>query len=188
MTQRLPVKSSVEYEIINTMYCDLKAKRTGLPYMRHIDQGLVILEAMNAPPRTLRAWCVHPVFQLDDFFPPLMEEGAKGARLLQMLSWQTVALAMEYRAVANAFLTKPRRWQPDFPHLSPVAEVNMMLCADKLQNERDARNHLYGKIPHEERRHLEEYFHRWFSVLKIEGPEFMQAQELLEMHDKEHPT
>ncbi len=66
-----------------------------------------------------------------------------------------IALSMEYRSVANRYLSRMELRTPDTIELSPVAEVNKMLIADKVQNRKDFerynRNH-----PREE--HLALYF------------------------------
>jgi len=155
----------IEYEAIRSAYGERKAKRSGLPYLRHIDQGLLLLRFLKADDEVLRAWCLHPIFQLDELFVPLMKGDYPAVNPLQASS-RILVLAMEYRAVANAFLTHDVD-RPGGPRISRIPEVNMMLVADKVQNWRDARLHLYSKIDAEKATSLNRYFLTWLNALGV---------------------
>jgi hypothetical protein len=60
------IKDSIEYKMIKAHYCDRVAKRSQVPLMNHIDEGLIILEAIGAVESTKKAFCLHPLFQADD--------------------------------------------------------------------------------------------------------------------------
>jgi hypothetical protein len=71
---------------------------------------------------------------------------------------------MEYRRVANAYLSKREIKSLDDIELSPLHEVNQMLWADKLQNQKDFRLYHMGK--HERSDILEQYFINWINKLE----------------------
>lgn len=154
---------SPEYMRISEAFSGKFSKRTGAPYMRHIDQGLTLLHVMGADATVLRAWCVHPLFQNDELFIPIL----KSYKYFSTESVIVTVLAMEYRKVANAFLV------PDLeliavPKISPIDEVNTMLIADKVQNYREVQLHRKQLEPSE---HLDRYFSKWFMSLKVTEPQ-----------------
>ena len=57
------IKDSIEYKAIQEFYGDGEAKRSHIPFMNHIDEGLAILERINASDRAKRAFCIHPIAQ-----------------------------------------------------------------------------------------------------------------------------
>lgn len=54
--------------------------------------------------------------------------------------------------------------------IAPIPNVNVMLCADKIQNYKDFL--LYHKNTHPRAKELDEYFNNWFKALKIENFDF----------------
>lgn len=146
-----------EYEVIQEYYGEERAERSGQLYIRHIDRGLEILSSRAASELAKRAYCLHPVVQSD--------------RDLKLNFWKlnqfdarVVALAMEYRRVANAYLSKDYQSEHDTIKLSPLPDVNDMLIADKMQNYEDLVlfNH---DIPNYHQ--LRAYFFNWFYALGI---------------------
>jgi hypothetical protein len=71
---------------------------------------------------------------------------------------------MEYRRVANNYLSKRTITSLDDIELSPMLEVNQMLWADKLQNQKDFRAYHLGK--HNRSDILEQYFINWINKLE----------------------
>jgi len=175
----------IEYDIIESVFRYKKAKRTGLPYIRHIDQGLHLLRHLKASPVVQGAWCLHPLFQLDEQFLPLMK--GHGASLLHGVNFMVVALAMEYRASANSYLTKDAMYIDRHPILSPVPEVNLMLGVDKVQNFRDAKLHLYQHISRSEQDVLEGYFRSWLRALSLSLNDIEEMVAELGKHDQRLP-
>ena len=60
--------SDPHYLAICEFYGERRAKRSGVPYINHIDEGLIVLDAINASVHAKRAYCLHPIFQSDADF------------------------------------------------------------------------------------------------------------------------
>jgi len=146
-----------EYNLISDFYGSKKAKRSGVFYMNHIDEGLYILNRIEATMTAKKAYCIHPLIQGD-------EDLLQNRYLLSEVDVQTVITATEYRSVANEYLSKRKIQSADDIRLSPLKDVNDMLIADKIQNRKDFE--LYHKN-HEHARELKEYFDNWFYKLGI---------------------
>lgn len=160
-----PISGWREYVAIERHYGDGRAKRSGVPFMHHIDEGLRVLRRwLGASERTIAAYCLHPLVQAD---ADLRASWAAG--LLESFDPSVVALAMEYRNIANAFLS-PLESHPGYDDASkiarsPLAEVDAMLIADKIQNRKDFRAH--HAATHPRAAWLERYFAQWFVALGI---------------------
>lgn len=164
-----PIKHSVAGDMIRAHYGDRTAKRSGVPLIGHIEEGLEILVRLGAERETMEAYAVHPIFQNDD---DLKDNWGKAVLLPQ----RVVLLAMEYRSVANAFLSDQIEKGPDergreavYPRrplrISPLAEVNQMLIADKVQNRKDFEIHHKGT--HARSDELQFYFDHWLRALGL---------------------
>ena len=164
-----PISGSPAYLAIERRYGDVKAERSGVFYMNHIDEGLRVLHRwLGASVRAQQAWCLHPLVQGDADLRRSHEEG-----VLDEFDARTVTLALEYRNIANAFLSgmaghagfvDARRIDR-----SPLVEVDQMLVADKLQNCKDFRLHHGATHPRADR--LELYFQRWLAALGVDAAE-----------------
>jgi len=154
-----------EYQAIEAHYGDRRAKRSGVFLMNHIDEGLAVLRSMNAGTRAERAFCLHPLFQLDDDLSKSywkLWEISDNPRVLM--------LAMEYRNIANAYLSRRDIASASEIALSPLDEVNMMLRADKIQNYKDFIVH--HRETHPRAAELDRYFSLWLVRLGISYEEF----------------
>jgi hypothetical protein len=100
---------------------------------------------------------LHPLLQLD----PDLEKNFDV--IVAQCDKRAVALAMEYRNIANAYLSRREIDTLEEVALSPLEGVNRMLVADKIQNYKDFMAHHYETHPR--RRELNEYFHNWFERL-----------------------
>jgi hypothetical protein len=164
-----PFTATPEYRAIETHYGDRRAKRSGLYLMQHIDEGLYMLaRRIHAPDMALRAWCLHPIVQNDEDLAH-----AFANRTLEGFTLDVVTLALEYRNIANRFLS-PMEEHPGYADpkkitRSPLAEVNQMLIADKVQNCKDFRLHHAATHPRAE--WLERYFQAWFGALEVDPRE-----------------
>lgn len=73
---------------------------------------------------------------------------------------KVLLLAMEYRRVANSYLSKDNI--TSFVGFT-TPEIKQMLYADKVQNEKDFA--LYHEGKHERSKELREYFNNWLNIL-----------------------
>ncbi len=149
-----------EYRAIEAAYSDGRARRSQVPLMHHIDEGLAVLRRIGASPQAGRAFCLHPLVQTDAAL-------AANAHRVAALTPEprVLALALEYRNIANATLSqRPIAGPEDIP-LSPLAEVQQMLVADKVQNYKDFVLH-HGRT-HPRRHALDRYFALWLARLGV---------------------
>jgi hypothetical protein len=159
------ITSSREYIAIARHYGTRTARRSGVPLMRHIDEGLAILARLSATTAAMRAFCLHPLVQED------RDLAASYPQITQLTDDIHVAvLAIEYRHIANLTLsTRPLGSAADIP-LSPLAEVNAMLVADKIQNRADFLAH--HRATHPRAAELDRYFRLWLERLGIDEPRY----------------
>lgn len=146
------------YNLIRAHYGDQKTKRSGVPLINHINEGLVVLQNIGADDHTKEAYCLHPLVQKD-------EDLHSNIGLLYGVHPKVVALVMEYRSVANEYLSTRRLFPYDTIRLSPLYQVNEMLVADKIQNRKDFER--YHAATHPRSKELAEYFHNWLTRLDI---------------------
>jgi hypothetical protein len=153
-----------EYQAVAKFYGYQRARRSQVPLMNHIDEGLAILNWIGASQNAKLAYCLHPLFQEDECL------AASYQRLPEITTQpQVLALALEYRNVANGYLShKPL---PDEIYLGPLTEVHQMLVADKVQNYKDFLQ--YHADTHPRRKALDAYFQAWLSRLQI-SPDMFQ--------------
>lgn len=183
MTARDRIRSTAEYRAVAEFYGERTAERSRVPLISHINDGLVVMDQINASQDAMRAWCLHPLFQADSDL----------AHTVHMRGpfWEfrphCILLTMEYRYRANAWLSdkvKKSIWQgqragegmhPDIevsglPTPGDLEEVWHMLIADKVQNCKDFLTHHKGK--HERSFELEIYFGHWLLALGVDKAEF----------------
>jgi hypothetical protein len=118
------VIETLEYRMIAAFWGDRRARRTGLYYMNHIDEGLAALRAIGASDRAMRAFCLHPIVHSDEGL-----EAAYRALPLVTEDAQVLALALELRHAA----ARSKR--------HPLPEVDQLLVACTLQRFKDASRH-----------------------------------------------
>lgn len=131
--------------------------------IRHIEEGLAILERIGAPLRAMQAYCLYPLVQNDDD----LLRSCIGDSMLSRHRPDPGAtmLAMEYRRVANAYLSMHCTGADDAIALSPLTEVNQMLIADKVQNRKDFEIHHLRS--HTKSPLLTQYFANWLKALGV---------------------
>lgn len=167
------------YASVKYFYKDKRAKRSGQLYMRHIDQGLLVIDhtcPYYSKIRVMQAFCLHPIVQKDEDLKLLFEIGS-----LLNGDWnvQATLLAMEYRRVANSYLSRhPVRTMVD---IGPLDEVKWMLVADKVQNYYDL---LKFNEKHPRFEQLKAYFESWMLILGIEK----KVGKLFRMLDEHEPV
>lgn len=148
----------IEYKIISDFYGDKITNRSGVRLMNHIDEGLYILEKIGSSDVAKRAYCLHPIVQDDQSLK-------ENSHLLKDIDSDVIIAAIEYRSVANEYLSKRVVKSIDEIRLSPLKDVNDMLIADKIQNRKDFELYHLGK--HERSNELDQYFKNWFERLEI---------------------
>lgn len=158
------IKETVEYKLVKEFYGSRVAERSQVPLMNHINEGLKILDMLEASLAAKRAFCLHPLFQDNDC---LYEH----SYLWKSVDPEALMLVMEYRNIANAFLSdKVNKDAYMFPNISPLYEVNQMLIADKVQNYKDFL--LYHKATHPRAVELNTYFNLWLTSLTVSHEDF----------------
>lgn len=154
------IKDTIEYKLISAHYGNRVAKRSQVPLMNHINEGLVVLDRISTTDQARRAFCLHPLLQADN------DLKANYPMIASTCNAWAVMLAMEYRNIANSFLSDKMDAPYDIPiKLSPLFEVNEMLVADKVQNRKDFIT--YHKATHDRSGQLELYFKLWLKALDI---------------------
>ena len=95
--------------------------------MNHINEGLYILDKINSSECAKKAFCLHPLVQAD---------GDLGLNIELLdnrsVSSKALYLALEYRNIANQYLSHRKISDISEIALSPLKDVNDMLIADKL--------------------------------------------------------
>jgi hypothetical protein len=169
------VRESAAYQAIAEVYKDKKAKRSGVAYMQHIDEGIAVLLALGANGTTMEAYCAHPLVQADE---GLTENVGKLSQLPTMVAIMT----MEYRNVANRGLSCYQTDDPAHIYLGPSKGVHWMLIADKVQNRKDFLRYHYGK--HEKSAELDRYFRNWLRALNVTEADYEKLCKCMaQIHD-----
>src|SRR3569832_787246 len=107
-----------EYQIVKDFYGDKTAKRSGVPLIIHINEGLFILTIIGASDDAKRAYCMHPLVQSDIDFAD------SWYYVSSITSPSVLLLAMEYRNIANQYLSHRTIYSIDEISLSPIFHVN----------------------------------------------------------------
>jgi len=173
------------YKIISNYYGDQKAKRSGVSYMNHIDEGLAILHWLGlsneAHSEVFAAYAYHPILQMD---PDLVKNtvnlsfhNSNSISTIGKMSKEAIVYAMEYRSVANEYLSARKINSIDEIRLSPLRPVNWMLMADKVQNRKDFELYHEGKHPNSD--DLAQYFRNWMDKLEIKEHRYQYFKEKL---------
>jgi len=159
------VTETKAYQCIRQYYGEREARRSGVPLINHIDEGLQVLSWIESGDAAMEAFCIHPLVQSDEDLSRNW-----GSVALSEVPSKVLALAMEYRSVANANLSFREVKEISDIRLSPFGEVNQMLVADKVQNFKDFRKHHLGSHPRSEA--LDRYFRNWLARLDIPMDQF----------------
>lgn len=159
------VVQSPEYKKITNHYGAACAQRSGVMLLNHINEGLAIMDAIDATEDSMRAFALHPILQSDEALPQALSFRSCP---LNDCSVRVVVLAMEYRRAANAYLCRPDTDSWDIEtanhHIGLLLpEIRDMLIADKVQNRKDFVAHHLGT--HERSAQLLNYFNNWHTIL-----------------------
>jgi hypothetical protein len=176
----MELSSDPHYHAIQAFYRDRRAQRSGVLYMQHINEGLLVLGAIRATLPVCQAYCLHPIVQGDTELATAFQPASV---LYQYpIDLHAVALAMEYRWVANSYLSQRTIHSLDDLQLSPLADVQQMLIADKVQNRKDFER--YHRDTHPRAQALDQYFRNWLAALEISETRY---QELVQCIDSVYP-
>ena len=173
-------KTDPFYRLIAHYYEGKKAKRSGVPYIRHIDEGLAVLKLIKSDETVARAYCLHPLVQHDVSLLWVCATEEYDAAMKGKTWFESTfpwILAMEYRKVANAYLSTRRIKHVDEIDCGPLQVVKEMLTADKIQNRKDFE--LYHLDSHERADELVEYFAKWFLRLGITEKMYQDSLEVM---------
>lgn len=170
-------QTALAYELVKTYWAGRYAQQSGLSYMKHIDDGLRILDALNADDSTKAAYCLHPLYQgeSDPDNHPLM------LRHTGQFSDETLLYARDYARVANSYLSRHCRDSNDPVPLSTHKAVNDMLIADKVQNRYDflyLNPELHKSRPDHAGK-LTLYFNNWLRALGIDDEKLAALEKLV---------
>lgn len=155
---------SGEYMLIKEHYGSKTAKRSGVPLINHIDEGIDLLIGMGASQLAIRAFCLHPFAQSgDDGYAYMLHNTRMGN-----IRMDAVTLAKKYAYYADIYLCRPNTDQYTTKDLWSVVglisqDLIHMLAADKMQNEKDFELHHKGTHPRSEQ--LAKYFCVWMDYL-----------------------
>jgi hypothetical protein len=164
--------NTAEYQIIQNIYGNIVTKRTGVYYMNHIDEGLFILNKIGASLNAKLGYMLHPIFQSDTELKSFYNHSS-----LKDITPQAIVNAVEYRSVANEYLSFRKVKEIDEIRLSPLKDVNDMLIADKIQNRKDFE--LYHIDKHERAKALNTYFLNWLDRLEVKEFFYQDTKEEL---------
>lgn len=162
-----------EYKSIESIYADNSAKRSGVHLMNHIDEGLYILHKLNSTNEAKLAYILHPIFQ-----PDLELNFYINHPDLKKFDPKALILVIEYRSVANEYLSHREIKSLDEIRLSPLDDVNTMLKADKIQNRKDFE--LYHLGTHPRSAELNQYFLNWCDKLLLDSEFYASCKEELQ--------
>lgn len=88
------------YQTIQAFYADRRAKRSGIFYIQHINEGLLVLDAISATLPARQAYCLHPIVQGDTELRTAFQ--STSVLYQYPIDLCAVALAIDYRWVANS--------------------------------------------------------------------------------------
>lgn len=156
-------KHNSAYQAISAFYGDRRAERSGVPLIYHIEEGLAVLKAIGASLTAEEAFCIHPMLQADAD----LKVAITGDSIFASydLNPEAIVVAMEYRAVANSYLSRHCITGREAINLGVVDDVRDMLIADKVQNRKDFEIYHLGR--HAESDKLVLYFDNWMVRLNI---------------------
>lgn len=162
------------YQAILKHYGEKTAKRSRVPLINHIDEGLIILDRIGASLEAQAAYCIHPIVQSDEALRMCFIRDSDEEQLLKDIDVRVIILALEYRSSANSYLSHDK---PEDLKMSPLPEVRDMLIADKIQNYKDFTLHHLGTHPRSAE--LKVYFENWLKILEISKEQYHEFTKLI---------
>lgn len=160
--------NTAEYKLIETTYNDIINPNNNTFYMNHIDEGLYILYKLDASLEAKLGYILYPLFQTDNKIKLMYNHTD-----LNNLSNQAIINAIEYRSVANEYLSHKIITDIDDIRLSPLKDVNMMLIADKIQGRKDIEKYQKTDLKYKQ---LLTYFKNWLNILNITENKYLKLK------------
>lgn len=168
--------------LIETIYAGRRTRRSGLPLRNHIDEGLIILVALQATRTEAEAFCLHAPAQISYHFGarpaanhhlPATPQGPRDTWLLKTrfpLAAEAVTLAWRFAAQAEAFRPDHLADHEAPPPITVDTAVRKLLIADKVQNRKDFERFHQHRHPRADL--LTRYFSAWFNLLGISDTDY----------------
>ena len=164
-------------ETIQAFYANKNAERSGVPYINHINEGLAVMFHIGASNDAKGGYCLHPLVQSQKDFNDRLKD-----HWLDLVDAKQLLLAVEYRNLANSFLSPktPNIKKEEIITLSAklnlMPDVKDMLIADKVQNYKDFLK--YHKDTHKNSDTLNTYFNIWLNdILDVDYYELVRFAE-----------
>lgn len=179
---------SLEYRLIKQHYGKQTANLSGVPLIEQIHDGLIILDFLFVGEYSYarEAYCLHPLFQSDEQLGKTVRRHAKTISMTRdrygRLDGLSLVLVMEYRNIANQYLSHRSIDSLDDMALSPLFQVNHMLVADKVRSRKDFE--LYHEHTHPRSAELKQYFKNWLTRLRIPEPLYQYWKQALIQREK----
>lgn len=160
-----------EYRQISQFYGTRTTLRTKIPWINHINEGVVLIHQLEGSIHEAKAFCLHPLFQADETYHAALSEACRIYNL--NTNPEVLFSVLGYREAANRWLRNAVT-PTNLPQKHPLESVNIMLMADKIQNRKDfeANEAVFGV---EDAASLHSYFDSWFTALGI-TPEIYDDQ------------
>ncbi len=113
-------EDNLHFQAVRDHYGDQRAERSGVLYINinHIHEGLVVLDAIQATRHTKEAYCLHPIVQGDESLA--IAFATESVLMRYSIDLYSAILAMEYRYIANSYLSKRKIESLDEIKLSPL--------------------------------------------------------------------
>lgn len=159
------IERTFEYTTVQEFYSDKVAQRSKVYKIHHVTEGVFILNKLHASMAAKRAFCLHPMTQDDKDLGEHYTYLASNADPVAMM------LALEYRNIANQYLSFRNIDGLMDIKLSPIPDVNLMLIADKVQNYKDFT--LYHAKTHPKAERLDLYFNNWLERLGVPTVQYL---------------
>ena len=149
------------YLLINNYYQGKIAKRSQLPYINHINEGIYVLCRIFGWSEVLiAAYCLHPMCQSNN----ALLKACNYHFNFSGIDPVAIFHAMEYRRIANNYISTMAVRLPQDIELSPVDGVNKMLVADKIQNKKDFMLYMYNKFERKSYKKASEKYLNYFNI------------------------
>lgn len=154
--------SDPAFMAISIVYGDDRSERTNVPYIKHILDGLLILDHLGASKIEMQAWCLHPIFQIKE-----LRDRAESINVTLTAPIGSSVLAAAYADAANSFTSMSAfTGAADRPPVIPSASLHKLLVADKIQNYCEFADSIDNFEPKDVVR-LNRYFKLWLEHLGL---------------------